>query len=365
MVEKRNLIVFENTFEDEVTISLLSQFTEYNIVKSNLFDYNEILLKITNRNTLFLLGDQVHFLEVINNNIIDLCKKKGIKKSYYLIVHNKKNFLVDDSRDCIFWVNRESLKYDGDLYIKLLFDKMEYNDRIVDYIEKSFNIIANNKIVEAQKDEIEKLYEDLELMSKIDFLTNVLNRKALFESLETERMRTLRDIWRIQKLKLTIDFEGKVKDETGFFNHLGHFSFMMIDIDYFKRINDEYGHLIGDKVLQKMGEIFIQRGIFRGNDVIARFGGEEFAVIMPETNSFDALVSAERLKNEVKAEMFNDEKGNSFGITISIGISEFNKEDTRADMIIERADKALYVAKDNGRDQIVIYEKHFIAETVR
>ncbi|MBL4798259.1 MAG: GGDEF domain-containing protein [Oleispira sp.] len=127
-------------------------------------------------------------------------------------------------------------------------------------------------------------------------------------------------------------------------------SLMVCDIDLFKRINDNYGHLAGDKVLKIIAKS-LQVNL-RDSDFIARFGGEEFVALMPETSREEAKIVAEKLRKKIENSPFNFKK-ERVQITISFGISEFTEGDSAND-VFERADKALYKAKENGRNQVLI-----------
>jgi diguanylate cyclase (GGDEF)-like protein len=132
---------------------------------------------------------------------------------------------------------------------------------------------------------------------------------------------------------------------------------MMIDLDHFKQVNDSYGHMMGDEVLIKIAGT-IQEEV-RSFDIPARFGGEEFTVILPETSSESALIVAERLRSKIGVlEYQAGEK--TFRVTISIGVAGY-RHDTgiTEDIFIEQADKALYHAKRNGRDRVVCYDRIF------
>lgn len=137
------------------------------------------------------------------------------------------------------------------------------------------------------------------------------------------------------------------------------FSLLLLDVDHFKSVNDDHGHQAGDKVLQGVAHR-IRSGV-RTIDIAGRFGGEEFAVLLPNTNSRDAYVIAERIRCAIAAEPFNvaqpDGTTLKISVTISIGVSLIaEKDETEADMI-RTADSALYQAKDEGRDRTVIFEQ--------
>ena len=128
---------------------------------------------------------------------------------------------------------------------------------------------------------------------------------------------------------------------------------MMVDIDFFKKINDTYGHSAGDEVLRSVGHIIKQE--LRESDIPARYGGEEFAVLLPFTHLEEAKVVGERLRKAIESALITinkdteDEK--EINITISMGLAEFNSDETGV-VLFERADKALYEAKMNGRNQV-------------
>lgn len=120
------------------------------------------------------------------------------------------------------------------------------------------------------------------------------------------------------------------------------FCLAMIDVDFFKKYNDTYGHLEGDRVLKKLGNVLSR--FTREEDKIIRFGGEEFSMIMPDVTLAESLIMAERLRQEIENQVFPNQ-----GITISIGVSSRQPEDDTESML-KRADEALYLAKSKGRN---------------
>lgn len=123
---------------------------------------------------------------------------------------------------------------------------------------------------------------------------------------------------------------------------------MMIDIDFFKKVNDTYGHAAGDEVLRTVASIIKEQ--LREADIPARYGGEEFAVLLPFTKIDEAQIVGERLRKAVEAHHVNID-GLEIAVTISMGLAEYNREET-GEELFERADKALYEAKKNGRNQV-------------
>jgi diguanylate cyclase (GGDEF)-like protein len=127
----------------------------------------------------------------------------------------------------------------------------------------------------------------------------------------------------------------------------------MIDIDHFKRVNDRYGHPAGDVVIRKVGTII--NDTIRTTDKVARFGGEEFVVLLNDNNAAGAAIIAERIRQTVASTVFEADNDRLLA-TISIGIAEAEKFDTDIDRIIERADRALYEAKSRGRNCVHTFE---------
>jgi diguanylate cyclase (GGDEF)-like protein len=125
----------------------------------------------------------------------------------------------------------------------------------------------------------------------------------------------------------------------------------MLDVDHFKRWNDSWGHLLGDELLRSLGEqIRLQ---LRDSDIPCRYGGEEFCIILPHTESHAAVQIAERLREAVAALRFEPREGLEAGISISLGVAQLEPDD---DMygLITRSDRALYLAKQQGRNRCVL-----------
>ncbi len=133
-------------------------------------------------------------------------------------------------------------------------------------------------------------------------------------------------------------------------------SLLLIDVDHFKPFNDHYGHLAGDDCLRELGSLIRRVATHRGGDFAARYGGEEFAVLLPNTPLDGARQVAERLRAAV-ADLRREHAGSPAGhLTLSIGVAELAPHDavTTADILVARADRALYAAKDGGRDRVIV-----------
>lgn len=133
---------------------------------------------------------------------------------------------------------------------------------------------------------------------------------------------------------------------------------IMTDIDFFKKVNDSYGHAAGDLVLKTVAKIM--RSQLREYDIAGRYGGEEFVIILPQTKQDEAFMAAERLRHSVEKKVIDIEKVNTndntklVSVTISLGVY-CCKPDDKPEQLLMNADKALYEAKNNGRNQVVIY----------
>lgn len=136
-------------------------------------------------------------------------------------------------------------------------------------------------------------------------------------------------------------------------------SMILLDIDYFKAVNDHYGHLVGDQVLKRLGDLLFKR--VRDTDIIARYGGEEIAILLPQTTISYALTLAERLRQVVETSIMVSagEYNNSEAITItvSMGVAGFDPQVSDSQVFIQRVDEALYQAKEDGRNRVIAFQK--------
>ena len=140
-------------------------------------------------------------------------------------------------------------------------------------------------------------------------------------------------------------------------------SLVIFDIDHFKRVNDNFGHAVGDKVLAIVsGHV---RSSLRVGDIVGRYGGEEFVILLPHTSTQAALQKVERIRKAVASLVVRTET-DQVSVTISSGIAELlePEENDRLDQLLERADRALYTAKAAGRNQTIIYQEPDLVETL-
>lgn len=200
----------------------------------------------------------------------------------------------------------------------------------IDYITKPYKpavVIArvrNHLRLREYAMRLEQLNEELERLATTDALTSAYNRRYFMSKLEEE-------VKRVRRYKRPS-------------------SLMMIDVDHFKKINDTFGHDVGDHVLIALVKLLEEQ--VRQLDTVARIGGEEFAILMPETSEEDALILVNRLLDAARAAAITV-ADNTVRFTISIGCTEFDADTVDGEGILKMADMALYDAKRSGRDQVV------------
>lgn len=152
-------------------------------------------------------------------------------------------------------------------------------------------------------------------------------------------------------------FERRLKEEVERWRRSG-FSLccVVVDIDHFKRVNDQFGHQTGDVVLQRVA---LELGkVLRSSDVLARYGGEEFVLLLPETSMSVAVEIAERLRKDISGIEFDNKMPADFQVTVSLGLANLTRdndaEDDPGSWLFDQADKALYLAKEGGRNRVVV-----------
>jgi diguanylate cyclase len=187
--------------------------------------------------------------------------------------------------------------------------------------------------LEASKQEVEKLHQELKSArgeALIDPLTGIHNRRG-FETIAKQI------------------FEDKNALEKGV-------CILMLDIDHFKKVNDTYGHLFGDKIIRVIAETVKSK--IRGQDSVARMGGEEFAIVLTETNTEGAKIVAEHIRQSIEGGKVRrlDTKEHITGITVSLGMAVYENGKSIVDLL-DQADKALYISKNEGRNRTTVFAK--------
>jgi diguanylate cyclase (GGDEF)-like protein len=176
-----------------------------------------------------------------------------------------------------------------------------------------------------------KLREALREQSIRDPLTGLYNRRYMEEALKQQMSRVTRQLHPI--------------------------GIIMIDIDHFKRFNDTYGHTAGDALLRELGQ-FLQRRI-RGEDIACRYGGEEFTLIMPDASLEAAQQRAEALRQEAIQLRVQDGGQSPEAITLSLGVAIYPQHGQTIENVLRAADAALYRAKQEGRDRVIVAERGY------
>ncbi len=175
-----------------------------------------------------------------------------------------------------------------------------------------------------------QLLQKAQEMSICDGLTGLFNQSRFFELLDIETMKS-------ERYGLP-------------------FALILFDVDNFKNFNDHNGHVMGSATLKRVGQIMRER--FRATDLLAKYGGDEFVVILPQTDKVGAYLAAERLRECVEREPFPGRECQPRGVlTLSLGIAAFPEHGLKAGEILDRADRALYAAKAAGRNNTVIYSE--------
>lgn len=199
-------------------------------------------------------------------------------------------------------------------------DEIQQN---IEHIIKTFDVPEENKMEVIKQ--INFMYSRTKYLSLTDELTGLSNRRCFEQTFEKEFLRAQR-----YNNKLTL---------------------VMFDIDYFKQVNDTYGHQCGDYILQQVSNAALQT--FRKTDTIFRFGGEEFMVILTETDIEHSIIPLERFRKTIET-LGLKYHGEDVNITVSIGACQLTKDIPTKEILIEKADNALYKAKNQGRNQTVL-----------
>jgi diguanylate cyclase (GGDEF)-like protein len=192
----------------------------------------------------------------------------------------------------------------------------------MDYLSNIERRYENPKIVEMDE------FEETERSARTDALTGLANRRVFHETLDAEIRRSRRYRWPVTVL--------------------------MLDLDHFKDVNDTYGHMLGDLVLERVGGLV--RHAVRDADAACRYGGEELAVVLPETGREGGYAVAERIRRRVEqAFQARPVDGHDIAMTISAGLATFPEDGLHADELLARADEALYGAKHAGRNRVCVH----------
>jgi len=250
------------------------------------------------------------------------------QKAESVFLLNSSNFTIWEQRPYLFKFKNyrpitgsADYMYQNMTLIPLLSTENEVNQ--IGVLIYDVTDIAVNKM------KLEDANSKLQILSRTDHLTQLNNRGAWEGDLEKE-------FHRIKRSKRPS-------------------CVVMFDIDHFKKINDTYGHQAGDEVIRRTSKIL--KETMRMSDLAGRYGGEEFGIILTDTNAANALVFTERLRQRIEAEVIEYEEF-KIKITISLGISELTEDCESYQSWLEQSDKALYVCKESGRNQSKVFSKN-------
>ena len=236
-------------------------------------------------------------------------------------------------------------------------DGLEFTDLIKQNYDIDVIVMTGLSGTYSYEEVINKGASDL-VLKPVRFEELLLRLKRVIKERQLNKER-IQILGKLEKLAIT-DGLTKLYNLRHFYNQLeieidrcnryAHsLALLLLDIDHFKVYNDTYGHLEGDKVLVRLGQII--KSCLRTMDSAYRYGGEEFTIILPETSGGEANNVAARLKTAVELECFLPEPGKIYTITISIGVTEYDNDEEVSEFIL-RADKAMYKSKATGRNKI-------------
>ncbi|MDC7238875.1 MAG: GGDEF domain-containing protein [Spirochaetales bacterium] len=254
----------------------------------------------------------------------DMDSTNGIQVNYRRV---KEHQLQDEDRITIgpFIIVYRVLSDEGPAPVRseenLLSETLVMESKIAGILQSIKDETIRNQLFEL-KHIINQSKEKLSRMAHIDRLTLLYNRRYFDDVISREVERARR--------------------------YSQSFCLLLLDIDHFKKVNDVHGHQKGDQVLSEIASIISDN--IRMNDIAARYGGEEMAVILPETSVDNAITAAEKLRSAIQE---NSIVRTGLEITVSIGVSEFKPVDNAVEDLIARADSALYKAKEAGRNRVV------------
>lgn len=258
---------------------------------------------------------------------IDMRRMALVKK----VAEMKESIIVNDisSRDDYLPLNKNSksimlspMAAHGRTNGFLIAESTDSN-RFKDKDQQMLTAISHSAALALENAELHKRTEELTV---IDGLTETYNYRYFMQKLQEEKRRALR-----YNLPLSL---------------------IMVDIDYFKKLNDTYGHETGNMVLHQLSGVIKQ--CIRDVDIFSRYGGEEFAIILPQTPQQEAHVIGERIRDRVEQTIFNGTDNHKIRITVSVGLSSFPENGRSQEELVSVADKALYKAKGDGRNQVCI-----------
>ena len=244
----------------------------------------------------------------VTRNVSEVCEECIVAKTFKSGDPSAKEKKVATTHGADEWV---------EIYTYPVISEAGEVTHVIEYVRN----ITDRKRADEQR---QLFIQELEHLSSVDALTGLLNRRMLYDRLRHE-------IERVRRYKVDL-------------------AMMFCDLDYFKEINDTHGHSVGDEVLKRIAGIL--RSSLRTADIIGRYGGDEFLVVLPQTSLKDAHDLAERIRVSVQEMRYEVCEGQNVGTTMSIGVTYYAGGESDVDALINRIDTALYVSKKAGKNQV-------------
>ncbi|MCG8686942.1 MAG: diguanylate cyclase [Desulfobacterales bacterium] len=308
----------------------------------NLYDYSEGLVDIMNhigqtylakglyfKAQTFLLDGYEHSIELkdqvlqrrFTSNLSELYEKMGDYKG--ALSYLKKAYALNESN-----FSKTLNQKISDIHMRNEIERKEKEIEL--YKLKNNDLKRTNTIIKSQNDALQVAYNKMEVFAQTDPLTGLDNRRKMYDSIRGEMARYKR--------------------------HSQTFSFVLLDVDNFKIFNDTYGHNTGDIALKALANLL--KSQIRDQDVACRWGGEEFLLMLPETDMDGAIQLAEKLRKAIEQLEIEYDNEEILHVTATLGVSSFTESDRHADEIITRADQALYEGKKTGRNKVCVDSAH-------
>lgn len=331
---KTQISMFCKTLKDREQIKLSSKF--HQIIK-NIAQITQTQYELDY--ILPIMGEMIDGF--ISEHLIYIFLKSKNKKEYKLIwPNNCSDNRIYEYLENITSKSKTIIEQDGKMGIfPLIVDNKAYGA-----------IVAYNHFDKITKKEIEYL-EEITSQAQL----TITRAKTYIEVLEHATLDALTGYNNRHQ------FEKRLKETTAIAKRQNQsLCCIMSDIDFFKKVNDTYGHSVGDCVLRTVAKTIKKE--LREEDIASRYGGEEFVFLLPHTNIEEAQIVAQRLrkaieKKKINIEEYKIENTKEISVTISIGVSKFNKTDKTPEALYKKADTALYKAKEGGRNRVVVFEE--------
>jgi len=299
--------------------SSIGLYISRSIVKQAIEQSKAVMITDTSSNREENLAESVEVNRIVSAMCVPLITKAGVRGVIYVYSSNSpQGFRKED----LFFITSVSNPAAVAIENALLHDRSKRSE---EGLRRAHNELESK--VQERTSELAEANAKLRELSITDDLTGLFNRRYLVRALEAEFIRAIR--------------------------YKRNFSVLLIDIDYFKQINDRYGHSCGDAVLIKLASLI--RGCLRSSDTVARYGGDEIAILLPETEKSKATEVAEKLRGLIEETCF-EWHGKAFNVTCSIGIATA-PDDRIADWndLLDKADQALYRGKRTGKNVVLAF----------